>query len=180
EYDPHLATRPQIIAVSKQDLPQAQERWPELRAELEAQGYHPVSISAVTHEGLDELLRRTVALLREERRERQKEESEQLEVIEVKPRPDYFEVERKRKTFYVRGEDAERLAIMTDLESDEAIYRLQQRLRRMGVLAALQRAGIQEGGRVRIGDVEFTWDSSFEPRVKPHGRRHGSGARSRR
>ena len=56
---------------------------------------------------------------------------------------------------------------MTDMSSDEAVYRLQQRLKRLGVFRALQRAGIREGSRVRIGDVEFTWDATYEPEVKP-------------
>ena len=45
----------------------------------------------------------------------------------IAPPPDHFEVERKRKTFYVHGEGVERLAVMTDLTSDEALHRLQRR-----------------------------------------------------
>jgi Obg family GTPase CgtA-like protein len=56
---------------------------------------------------------------------------------------------------------------MTDSASQEAMHRLEQRLRRMGVFSALQRAGVQEGNTVRIGPVEFTWDSSYEPGSQP-------------
>jgi GTP-binding protein len=43
----------------------------------------------------------------------------------------------------------------TDLENDEAVVRLQRRLRRAGVDAALRAAGAAEGDTVRIGDAEF-------------------------
>jgi hypothetical protein len=37
----------------------------------------------------------------------------------------------------------------------------------MGVFTALQRAGAGEGSKVRIGEAEFTWDSSYEPEARP-------------
>ena len=40
----------------------------------------------------------------------------EAETIVIKPPASHFEVERKRKTFYVTGEDVERLAVMTDTD----------------------------------------------------------------
>jgi GTP-binding protein len=95
---------------------------------------------------------------------------DRVEVITIPPNPERFEVERKGNTFYVRGEVVERLAVMTDMESDEALFRLQRRLKRMGVFAALQRAGAGEGSRVMIGSVELTWTKELEPEVRPKSR----------
>lgn len=168
EYDPGLFEKPQVVAVNKLDLPAAQEQWPELRAELERRGYQPMAISAATREGIDALVYRVADLLREETaiRDRERVEASQTEVITIKPPPDHFDIERKRNTYIVRGETVERLAVMTDTESDEAMYRLQQRLRKMGVFTALERAGVQEGSTVRIGEVELIWDSTYEPAPK--------------
>jgi GTPase len=167
EYDPTLRDKPQLVAVNKMDQPTAQERYPEVAKQLKHEGYEVFPISAVTHEGVDPLIYRTANLLREQVREIEETRPEDVEVITVKPPPDHFEVERKRRTFYVRGETVERLAVMTDMESEEAVNRLQRRLKRMGVFTALERAGVKEGGRVLIGDVELTWDSTYEPEVKP-------------
>lgn len=176
QYSSDLALKPQIVAVSKLDLTDAQQQWPTLQGEFEAMGYQAVGISAVTHQGLGLLLQSTVALLHEHQRMVESTESqEDVTVILPKPKRDHFEVERKRHTFYVRGEAAERLVVMTDLDSDEALYRLQQRLKRMGVFTALQRIGIEEGSMVRIGDFEFTWDSSYAPAVKPSRKAPPSG-----
>jgi hypothetical protein len=41
----------------------------------------------------------------------------------------------------------------------------------MGLFSALERAGAREGSKVRIGDLEFTWDTTYKPEVKPANRR---------
>ena len=55
ERDEHLASRPQIVAFNKTDQPQAQERWPGLKAELERRGYEVFAMSALTRQGTAEL-----------------------------------------------------------------------------------------------------------------------------
>ena len=162
QYHESLGHKTQIVAVGKMDLPEARERWPELRDTFRRLGYEAIPISSLTREGLDHLIARTSDVLREMRAELRRTESDEIPVIAVKPHPDRIQVERKRRTFYVTGETVERLAVMTDLESAEALHRLQQRLKRMGVLTALQRAGITEGSKVRIGEVEFVWNSFGE------------------
>jgi GTP-binding protein len=62
-FDPELAARPAMIAVSKLDLPEAREALPELQKQLEADGVSVCGFSAATREGLDELLDRMEALL---------------------------------------------------------------------------------------------------------------------
>jgi GTP-binding protein len=178
QYDASLQEKPQIVAVSKIDLPDARESWSELSGQLEALGYEALPISAATHEGIDRLIARTAESIRQERQVWRAREEEQVEVITLKPHPDRFEVERKRHTFHVYGETVERLAVMTDLNSDEAVYRLQQRLRRMGIFSALQRAGVTDGNQVYIGSAEFVWDSTLETGVMPA--RRAPAARRRR
>src|SRR3984893_5446464 len=65
EYDELLAKRPQIIVLNKMDLPDAQERWPALKAEAEAAGYTVFAISAAANQGVDELMQFTASRLRE-------------------------------------------------------------------------------------------------------------------
>jgi hypothetical protein len=69
---------------------------------------------------------------------------------------------------------------MTDMRSDEGIYRLERRLKRMGVFTALTKAGATEGSRIVIGETEFTWDSSFRPVPTPAQQRDLSAQRRRR
>src|SRR5437660_2719279 len=69
EYDEHLATRPQIIVLNKMDLPEAQQRWPALKAQAEAAGYAVFAISAAAHQGTAELMQYTSRRLQEMQQE---------------------------------------------------------------------------------------------------------------
>lgn len=167
QYDEKLMKKPQIVALNKIDLVQDDGNGDNLPKDLRALGHEVFFISAVTREGVDRLVQRVAALLIEVKSDASEDLEIELPVIVPQPPADYFEVERKRHTLYVRGETVERLVVMTDMESDDGVYRLQQRLRRMGVFSALQRAGATEGSRIVIGDTEFHWDSMFEPQAKP-------------
>jgi GTPase len=170
-YDLDLLSRPMIVAVNKMDQPVANERWPELSAALRDRGYEVFAISALTRDGVGALMYRTAEILAEQQRRLAEAEPEQaLEVVTIKPPAAHFEVERHRKTFYVTGEDVERLAAMTDMESEQALYRLQRRLKQMGVFTALEREGVHEGSTVHIGPIELIWDSSYEPEARPQRR----------
>jgi GTP-binding protein len=70
-----------------------------------------------------------------------------------------FDVERVTEgVFEVRGRGIELLVRRHDLENPEALAYLEQRLREIGVLAALRTAGFQPGDEVRIGETAFELD----------------------
>jgi GTP-binding protein len=55
-YDSKLIERPQIVALSKADLPEVAEAYPELRARFAALNIELCCISSATHAGLDTLV----------------------------------------------------------------------------------------------------------------------------
>jgi GTP-binding protein len=69
-----------------------------------------------------------------------------------------FDVEREDGAFRVRGRGIEQLFARHDLSNVEALGYLEQRLREIGVIAALERAGFEPGDEVRIGEEEFELD----------------------
>src|SRR6266581_4440330 len=162
EYDEHLATRPQIVVLNKMDLPEAQERWPALKAKGEAAGYPVFAISAVTHQGVDELMQYTGQRLQEMQREEAERIATQvitnMEGPVLRPQPeDAFSITREKGVFIVKGKRVERAVNMTKLESDEGMDRLQVTLSKMGVTKALEAAGVKVGDKVRFGKVELYW-----------------------
>ncbi len=60
-------------------------------------------------------------------------------------------------TFVITGERVERLAAMTNFDSDEALARFERVLAKMGVEKKLRALGAAEGDTVRIGQYEFTY-----------------------
>ena len=64
-FDEHLAVRPQVVAFNKMDTPEAQARWPQLRAELERRGHEVFAMSALARTGVRDVLYRAVQLMDE-------------------------------------------------------------------------------------------------------------------
>jgi len=162
EYGERLATRPQIVVLNKMDLPEAQERWPALKAKAEAAGYPVFAISAATHQGTDELMQYTARRLYEIRQEEAERAASEINTDMTGPvlRPlpdDAFTVTKEKGVYVVRGKRVERLVSMTDLENEEGMDRLQVRLAKMGVTKALEEAGVKVGDVVRFGKVELYW-----------------------
>ena len=70
-----------------------------------------------------------------------------------------FEVEKTGDgEFRVTGDAVDRLIARHDLENDEALAHVEHRLRRMGVIAALEGKGFEPGDDVEIGGVVFELD----------------------
>jgi GTP-binding protein len=137
------------------DLPEAAARREALVATLGGPSVvYPVS--AVTGEGVAALLTAIAGVLAELPAPATPEESG-LRVYRLAPEAETWTVERRPEGFYVRGKPVERLMAMTDLNQEDAAAELQRRLSRMGVLEALERAGVQSGDAVQIGDSVLEW-----------------------
>lgn len=161
-YDEQLARRPQIVVVNKMDLPEAQERWPELKARAEAAGYAVFAISAAAHQGTEELMdvaaQRLHELQQEERERAAAQAVSDMEGPVLRPLPeDAFSVSKEQGVYVVRGKRVERAVSMTNQDSEEGMDRLQVTLAKMGVTKALEEAGVKVGDTVRFGKVELYW-----------------------
>jgi GTP-binding protein len=153
-FDPDLAEKPQLVVLNKMDLPEVRARWPEVRKALEARGYQPMSMSAVTGEGVRKVLYRAADLLSQAP---PPPEPEAVPVYRVESDPREFTVTRVPEGWRVSGEAIERAAAMTYWEYDQSIRRFQRIMQTLGIEDALREAGIQEGESVFIGKYELEW-----------------------
>jgi len=72
-----------------------------------------------------------------------------------------FKVERVGEgAFAVRGPSVERLLQRFDVENDDAMAYVEGRLRRLGVLRALQDEGFQPGDELQIAGVVLELDAA--------------------
>jgi GTP-binding protein len=163
EYSPELAERPQIVVLTKMDLAEAREKWPDLERRAQAAGLEAMAISAVTRAGVPELMNSTAERLRElaeQQAERERHFAAQAPARGPVLRPEPAEawsIERTPEGFAVRGRRVERLVAMTDSESADGMRRMERELRRLGVLDALEQEGVQPGDVVQFGTVELIW-----------------------
>jgi GTP-binding protein len=160
-HDPRLARLPRMLALSKSDLVPAEAGAAAVAAWRERLGDDvPVLLtSSATGEGLDVL---AAELLRRVPLEAPVEKLEALDLPLAEHRVfrpaagKGFQVQRTGEGAYrVEGEGVTRLLARHDLENDEALAHVEGRLRRMGVISALEAEGFEPGDDVEIAGVVF-------------------------
>jgi GTPase len=164
-YGAGLDHLPEIVALSKVDLlPQeeADQLVSEWRDQHGTRSAAVLGISAATGAGLEELVRAIFTALPEEELGAAPRGEFEAEHRVYRPgEAEGFEVVRERdRRFRVTGRGIELLIARHDLENPEALDYLEARLREIGVIAALQRAGFEPGDEVVVGDLEFELEPS--------------------
>jgi GTP-binding protein len=145
-----LPRKPTLLVISKLDVPEARARLADVQGMLA----NVRGISAATGEGVQDL----IYAVRNAIKKAPVPEivAEQSAVIHLRPN-EPFTVERRDGVFVVRGERVERLAAMTNFDSDEGLARFEQIVAKMGLEKKLREMGAREGDTVRIGPYEFTY-----------------------
>jgi GTPase len=151
-FDRALAARPNVVVANKVDAGGARirafaERWPEA-----------VMVSGMTGEGVDRLL----DILFERVQAARAQMTEPVGYIRHVVREERIHIEREGAAWRVLSQRAERAVATTDLDSDEAVARLQRRLIALGVERALTAAGARAGDEVRIGEGVFDYEPEPE------------------
>ncbi len=163
-FDERLAEKPQVVVVNKLDLTEVRERQAAFRAEFAELGIEALFASAVTGEGVPEVLARVARLLDELATAEPvavptAREPVILRPLEQRRQDERFTVEREAGGFRVIGRQVERLVAMTDFENEAGAAHLQRQLKKLGVTAALEKAGVKVGDAVRFGTIELEWAS---------------------
>ncbi|WP_197407444.1 GTPase ObgE [Olsenella massiliensis] len=163
-YADELAARPQVVVANKCDMPGIADALSRLRAQAHADGRPLFEVSAVTGQGIDELVSavaRTVGRLRAEAVVDDGAAGELTEAVERdrRRRDRHVEVTREsRHVWRVSGPAVERMVVQTDWDNEEAVAYLQHRLGRTGIDAKLADAGCATGDEVRILDFAFSYE----------------------
>lgn len=153
-YNERLASRPQIIAANKMDLPDARSNYPAIEAALKAEGREVFPVSAATGEGLQPLVQRIAEMLATLPKE-DKTDTPVIPAVVDDGSPDFTIRRDDSGAFIVEGKNVERLVAMTRFHDEESLRRFQNILRRNGIDEALRKRGIKDGDTVRIREMEF-------------------------
>lgn len=161
-YNEDLARRPQVIAANKIDAIYLEDDDPveRLRKEFEPQGIKVFAISAVSGQGVKELLYYVQSMLRELPPEttvfeQEYDPEEHLVNINLP-----FTVEKsaeEENTYIVEGPRIEKMLGYTNLESEKGFQFFQNFLKDNGILEQLEALGIQEGDTVRMYGLQFDY-----------------------
>jgi GTPase len=174
---PSLTDRPRLVALNKVDVPEGRDLADLVKPELEARGLAVYEISAATTEGLRELKFAMAEIVEQARATASEPEPVRVVIRPPAVKDTDFEIVRTKDGAYlIRGDKPLRWVNQTDFTNDEAVGYLADRLAKLGVEAALGKAGAEAGDTVLIGDYDdaviFDWDPEL-----PAGGGHAAGPR---
>lgn len=161
-YNPEIARRPQVIAANKIDCFYSEDReavLDRLKKEFEPKGIRVFPVSAVTGEGVRELLYHVKEML-----DKTPENQVVFEKEYLIKEPDFsnepFTVEKSDETeglFTVEGPRVERMLGYTNLDSEKGFEFFQKFLKNNGILDELEKLGIEEGDTVKMYGWQFEY-----------------------
>lgn len=166
-----LAAKQQIIAVNKVDVTEVRERRNEIEVALQGacdqeaarlgnRAERPICfISAVTGEGIPELLGKVVEYLAADAKVVRAETTEAKEPAPAifRRRPARDVVYKDEGVYVVESEELERLVALADSRDQRVVLQLWREMARRGVARRLVDAGIEAGDTIRLGKVEVEW-----------------------
>ncbi len=168
-YNPQIAARPQVIAANKIDCfagggqspytEQGETVLAAIKEEFEPKGMRVFPISAVSGQGVKELLYYTKQLLAEAEEDKiifEKEYMVQMPDFSNEP----FTVTKSDEEdglYIVEGPRIERMLGYTNLDSEKGFEFFQKFLKTNGILEQLEELGIEEGDTVKMYGWQFDY-----------------------
>ena len=156
-YDSALAEKPQLVAVNKIDLPHVRARSAEINDTFSAVGTLPFFISAITGEGVSQLMAEAMEMVSQVTVERRAGERVAKKVFRPRPRVAGTSVHKEGDTFVVMAPELERIVARADVSSSEVRWQIMKQFTKLGVDKALEKAGVKPGDKVRCGTLEWDW-----------------------
>ncbi len=160
-HDPRLGELPQIVALNKADVCQDEDLITAMQEAVARDGRRGFVISAVSGQGLDELLKAVGDRLREllPQVDEFDEEATAPRTFEAPlPAHQALDVRRiERGVYVVTGTEVEQAIERTNLDSRDGVEWLHERLEAMGVLDRLDAMGAGPGDTVFVGDYELQY-----------------------
>ena len=161
-YNADLAHRPQVIAANKIDAIYAgndEDPVAAIKEEFEPKGIRVFPVSAVSGQGLNELLyyvRDLLSQINEPPTVFEPEFNPDTEIV-VGNEPYTVEYDEKKNEYIVEGPRIEKMLGYTNLESERGFKFFQEFLKKNEILDELEALGIQEGDTVRMYGLAFSY-----------------------
>ncbi len=158
-YNPNLLKKPQVIAANKIDAiyGEDQSALDLLKAEYEEKGIKVFPISAVSGQGVLELLYYVSGLLKEIGEEPIIYEQEFDPSLKMLKEESYTVEQDDDGVFVVEGPKIDKMLGYTNIETEKGFLFFQKFLKEQGILQALEDRGIEEGDTVRMYGHQFEY-----------------------
>jgi|AntRauTorckE6833_2_1112554.scaffolds.fasta_scaffold00549_12 GTP-binding protein len=159
-YRVDLTQKPQIIALTKVenlDDEMLQDTIKQLK-KVAGKSVDICAISAHSKQGITALLHDISQHVRQHKEQLAQEVSEDIDekkpLITLPVQDSDWHIEKTKKAYIVHGKKLTRFAHRTDFDSDQAVARYRDILRKTGVMHELVRQGIEPGDTIKIAGTE--------------------------
>ena len=161
-YNEEIAKRPQVIAANKTDAiydDGINDPVKRLKAEFEPKGIQVYPISAVSGQGLNELLFAVKGMLEEINEPPIVFEAEIVpdEILRYSNEPFSVTYDEAEDEYVVEGPRIEKMLGYTNLDSEKGFVFFQKFLKENEILDQLEKLGIKEGDTVRMYGLKFDY-----------------------
>ncbi len=158
KYNPEILKRPQVIAANKIDACiDVEEAVADIRREFENDSVKVYPISAVSGQGLNELMWHINELLKDCPKESVVFEQEFFPEFNNSDSEPIVVEKVSEHVYEVSGARVERMMGYTNLESERGFEFFQNFMKDNGVIDELTKQGMEEGDTVKIYDLEFEY-----------------------
>ena len=148
KYSEKLSKRKQIIVANKIDSMQDENLYKELYDFAQKEKIEIFKISAVTGEGIRELLNRVSKVLKELPKEELVEVENSKKIYELKDEPE-FTIFKEGKIFVVDGPAVQKVMRKVNIQDNESLHYFHKCLEELGVNEKLKQANRRQTKRIR-------------------------------
>ena len=157
-YNKQLAIRPQIIAINKVDLPEVKSQIEEIQNSFVGTPSPTMFVSAMTGEGLEEVLEAVIKFLPPPPSHFPKRQTpKNLKITKKSTKTKNEVIKMDVSHFWVFWPKAEQLVRGTNLSDWRAVAQLRSEFKNLGLLEALNESGVREGDTITLGGTELEW-----------------------
>jgi GTP-binding protein len=152
-YKVDLSKKPQIIVLTKIEGLDKDIIEDQVKTLSKVTKKLPIfTISALSRDGLQELLYKLYELVEANRVKISSEETSDVPIIRMVENEDRWTLEIKKRYIVIRGKKIERFANRTDFESEDGVRRLRDIMRKMGIAKNLEKKQIELNTKVYFGE----------------------------
>jgi len=155
-YSEKLSKRKQIIVANKIDSMTDEDLYKELEKMAKEKEMEIYKMSAVTGEGVAELLNHVTEVLKTLPKEDLVEINTTKKVYTLEDEGE-FTITKEDDMWVVDGPGVQKIMRRVNLQDNESMYYFQKCLDQLGVNQKLKEKGVQEGDTVKVVDWELEW-----------------------
>lgn len=150
-----LVSKPEIIVINKSDTLD-DEMKSLLREDVRQRLGRPVGlISAISGEGLPEVLRQAAKLVRDSHRPAEASNTPVFTLADLAPQA--LTIVKEKKGYRAKGARIEQLAVQTDFRNHQAVERFWWIFKKFGGEKQMEKLGAEPGTELAVGSEKIPW-----------------------